>query len=154
MSIHGASLEHRVYVLRAVFTHAVIGFTLAYGYSRSVGWAGVLGAVVPDIDLLFSPAWQSPFVHRGLTHTPFLGGVVVAALLVTGRRRVALGVAIGFLSHLVLDSLTKSGVMWLYPLSVHHFAFDISVHSLGPTLVIWTVVLAVVAVRWRRSAVA
>jgi inner membrane protein len=151
MSIHAASFDHRVYILGAVVTHALVGFTLTSVYTRSNALAGVVGAVLPDVDLLFSPAWQFPFVHRGLTHTPMLAAFVVAPLVVGRRYRSALGVAVGYLSHLVVDSLTQSGIMWLYPVATTPFGVDARVHATRQTAVIWALVLAIWLRYWYRN---
>ncbi len=152
MSVHAASFDHRVYILGAVFTHALVGFTLAYVYTRSNSVAGVVGAVLADIDLLFSPAWQFPLVHRGVTHTPIFAVFVVGVPLIVGRRyRSALGVGIGYLSHLVIDSLTQSGIMWLYPVVTTPFAVDAHVHETGQTAIVWALVLAIWLLYWRRK---
>lgn len=144
MSVHAAGFEHRVYILSAVFTHVVVGFVLSSLYTRSNSIAGVVGAILPDIDLLFSPAWQFPLVHRGLTHTPLLGVTVVGVSLAIGKRySVALGVGIGYLSHLLIDSFTQSGVMWLYPFVTAHQMFDAHIHAPRQTALIWLLTLAI-----------
>ncbi|MGM0591289.1 MAG: metal-dependent hydrolase [Halobacteriota archaeon] len=151
MSVHAASLDHRLYVLLAVFTHGAIGFTLASVLTDDHPAAGVVGAVLPDVDLLFAPAWQFPLVHRGVTHTLLFGGFVVGvSLAVPPLRRVAPGVALGYLSHLVVDTLTSSGVMWLYPLLNTSYAVDASIHAVERTVAIWTALLAVLLFDRRR----
>lgn len=152
MSIHGAGLDHRAYVLFAVLTHAAIGYTLVSIATDSAPLAGVAGAVVPDIDLLFAPGWPFPFVHRGLTHTPLFAVVVVGAVVAwerygsepTGRspfegHRIGAAVTLGYGSHLVVDSLTASGVPWLYPLSTAGYGVVASIHAVEHGLVIWSV---------------
>lgn len=144
MSIHGAGLDHRMYVLLAVLTHAAVGFTLAAVLTDNHPVAGVVGAVLPDVDLLFAPAWEFPFVHRGLTHTPLFGALVVAGVLVAGPLRWAgPGAALGYLSHLLVDTLTASGVVWLYPLSTASYAVDASVHSVERGAVVWMLLVVV-----------
>lgn len=152
MSVHAAGLDHRLYVLLAVLTHAAVGYALAVVLTDGHPAAGVVGAVLHDVDLLFAPAWQYPFVHRGLTHAPLFGGFVVGVVLAVAPLRWAgPGVALGYLSHLVVDTLTPSGVPWLFPLSETGYAVDASVHAVERQPVVWLSVLAVLLIdRYRR----
>lgn len=172
MSIHGAGLDHRLYVLFAVLTHAAIGYAIVAWTTDGPPAAGLAGAVLPDVDLLFAPEWSFPLVHRGLTHTPLFGLAVVGAVAATAtlrERRVAerwsewrtaaptpgqLGgaVALGDGSHLVVDSLTASGVPWLYPASPNGYGVDLAVHAVEHGVAIWAVLLGLLLVRrWARS---
>lgn len=70
------------------------------------------------------------------------------AYVLTGERRTSVAVLLGGLSHLVLDSLTVSGIMWLYPFDTQSLGVGFGIHGLVPTLVLWSVsVLAVAAAR-------
>lgn len=160
VSVHAAPLDHRAYVLFAVLTHALVGYTLAAVVGRAPTGA-VVGAVVPDVDLLFAPAWSFPFVHRGLTHTPVFATAVVGAVVAWRRQSVvtlpsdrvgrlsAVAVGLGYGSHLVLDSLTASGVPWLYPVSTTGYGVDAGIHGIEYGVAIWVVAVAVLLVRRR-----
>lgn len=151
MSIHAAGLDHRLYVLLAVVTHAAIGFTLAAVLTKHRPAAGVVGAVLPDVDLLFDPAWGFPLVHRGLTHTPLFGGFVVGVVVAAPAvRRAGPGVAVGYLSHLLVDTFTQSGVAWLYPITETNYAVDASVHAVERAPVVWALLLGTLAVHRTR----
>jgi membrane-bound metal-dependent hydrolase YbcI (DUF457 family) len=94
--------------------HALFAFALCY-IGRLPVVTGTIAALLPDTDALFH--FSFPFVHRGVLHTPVTA--VVAGVLVfglTGRRASAYAMTGGWLSHLALDTLTPSGIMWLYPL--------------------------------------
>ena len=162
VSVHGAGLGHRAYVLFAVLTHAAIGYALVSVATDRSPRAGVAGAVLPDVDLLFAPGWAFPFVHRGLTHTPLFGAVVAG--LAWGYQRVGprtsslrrgwgpgVAVALGYGSHLVVDSFTARGVPWLYPLSSAGYGVDLRIHAVEHGLAIWGVLGAVWLVRRRRG---
>ena len=102
---------------------------------------GYLGALLPDIDhpgskigkALYPIAWvvNKLFGHRGATHSLlalFLTSVlfVLPSLMLTGfagfmYTQFAIGVSVGFLSHLILDMSTKSGVPLLYPFTRKSF---------------------------------
>ncbi|HLO77719.1 MAG TPA: metal-dependent hydrolase [Magnetospirillum sp.] len=87
--------------------------------------AAALGSLLPDIDHPQSWAGRklrpisvplSMLVgHRGVTHSAIavLGGL--AALLLMGMGWMAAPLVIGYLSHLVADGLTPSGVPLLWP---------------------------------------
>lgn len=163
VSIHGAGLDHRLYVLAAVLTHAVVGYTLVSLLDSAPPLAGLVGAILPDIDLLFAPAGSFPLVHRGLTHTPLCGAAVTGAIWLGAYSRVSkyslkipsgqavpTAIVVGYGSHLVLDSLTVSGVPWLYPLSVVQYGVDAEIHGFQASLLLW-VCCIVILVRRRRS---
>lgn len=80
---------------------------------------GALAAAFPDIDSYLFPTLVDSGVvsgavwaHRGMTHSLFVGVVVVLALSYFGPARAA---ALGFLSHVVLDFFT-GGVLLFAPL--------------------------------------
>lgn len=104
------------------------------------------GSVYPDIDLnssnlngeAMSMEWEGSLDHRGIVHTLInvLGIVAVftipalllrmfeldASWLIT----LGLSMAIGCIGpHMMLDSLTPKGVMWLYPFTVFRFRIPI-----------------------------
>lgn len=150
MAIHSAGPGHRLAVLVAVLTHGVVGYTLVSLWRGGQPGAGLLGGILPDIDLLFPAGWPFPFVHRGLLHTPVAGGFVVGAILVSTRRRTdSIAVAVGFLSHLAIDTLTASGVAWLYPVTTTSYAIDLEAHAAIPGVLIWAATLGVLLVRRR-----
>lgn len=150
MSIHGAGFDHRLYVLFAVLTHAMVGYVLVSVMPEPARFTGVVGAVLPDVDLLFAPAWSFPLVHRGLTHTPVFGAALVVAVGVwdshqSGRRasspyrqlRRPAAMTLGYGSHLVVDSFTASGVPWLYPVSTASYGLDLGIHGVEFSAILW-----------------
>ncbi|WP_394342403.1 metal-dependent hydrolase [Salinigranum rubrum] len=100
----------------------MIGYTIVSVMREPAPIVGVVGAIFPDIDLLFAPAWSFPLVHRGITHTPLCGAVVVVSIWSWRRSRphpsslslFSTAVTLGYGSHLIVDSFTASGVPWLY----------------------------------------
>lgn len=91
---------------------SVVGCVLMYaGYSYQMNWLIGFGLFV---------AWVPWLKHRGMTHTiwaiPIWGAIgwgLEKQLQVEG---IAIVSMLGYLSHLVADTLTPSGVKWLYPL--------------------------------------
>lgn len=135
--------EHAVYLLVAVTTHCVVGYALARAFTGAAG-AGMAGALAPDVDLLTSPQWPAPFVHRGIAHTPLFATLLIVVAYVLAGRRAAAATGLGVGSHLVLDSLTPAGIMWIYPVSTRHFGVSVGVHGLTPTLALWALAGALV----------
>ncbi len=94
-------------------------------YRRFIGW-GMLGAVAPDLDLLWSVFVDHKAYdhHSYFTHLPITW---LAAVLLTGlwaRRQHAIGIlalsfSLGGLMHMVLDTLV-GGIRWFAPFSDHY----------------------------------
>lgn len=125
------------------FTHMLFGLALAYLLDFPVVY-GMVGAVFPDIDILFQ--YGFPFTHRGVVHTPAaVLFVMVVLALVTNRRSVAYGFGIGYLSHLFLDTFTYTGIRWLYPVTTQYslelIAYDSMVANIGITVLSVAVML-------------
>ena len=77
----------------------------------------ICGAVLPDlIEHVVSRGNKSMFqrIHRGFLHWFGLYALILAAALVlplqSGERDLAVGAALGAISHLILDGLNPSGV--------------------------------------------
>lgn len=81
-------------------TH-VIGGYLAGVLVGVNPWLAAVGALVPDIDYPIRP------LHRKLLHNVWTAAL---AYFLAGP-----ALAVGVLSHLVLDSLTPMGVNWCWP---------------------------------------
>ncbi|MDY6771395.1 MAG: metal-dependent hydrolase [Candidatus Nanohaloarchaea archaeon] len=123
------------------FTHAVFGLALCRVLRVPVV-TGVVAAGMPDVDTLFSFGY--PFGHRGALHTPI--AAVFVGLLVfawTGRRSSGAAAFAGWMSHLFLDTLTPSGILWLFPVRAR-FSLDVALAaSLEANLAIMAVSFAV-----------
>lgn len=138
-------MNHDVYLLLAFLTHGVIGYALVRGLTDFPPLPGALGGVVPDVDLYLGPVLGLPVVHRGAVHTPAALAVLVGvALLLGAPRRVPAAFGVGFLSHLVVDTFTSAGIMWLYPASHARASLDVAVHGATGTVVLWLASLALV----------
>ncbi|MGO4106696.1 metal-dependent hydrolase [Paenibacillus sp. YAF4_2] len=90
----------------------------------SVGAALIYGGIAYNMSWLIGfgvfVAWAPWLKHRGLTHTVWAviawGAIALGLekqLELEGLMHVAVA---GYLSHLIADTLTPSGVKWLYPL--------------------------------------
>ena len=102
--------------------------------------ASAVGSLLPDIDhpgstiskKNLATKFTSEIVsgmtkHRGFTHTVLFAAIVAALPLliknIIGSIAVpiAIGLFVGIISHLFLDTLNPTGIMWLYPFSRKYF---------------------------------
>lgn len=110
-------------------------------YSAAVIVGSVVGSLIPDLDhpksvigKRFKPISKGiskAFGHRGITHSPM--ALVVYSMLMLKLTKTpkeyyellfqygAIGSAVGYLSHLVLDMLTVGGIPLFYPISKKRF---------------------------------
>ena len=82
----------------------------------------LLGSLMPDIDSgtsLIGKRFKLGslfFKHRGMVHSIiFMTGFSIAVFLVTKNIYYFLAFAMGYFSHLVMDSMTPTGIMFWWP---------------------------------------
>ena len=125
-------------------THLVFAFLVflivqsVFPASKIVLLVSILfGALIVDIDSKKSKAGRfigfrvlQFFVsHRGALHSIFTGFLL--ALIISFVNKIAsFGFFLGYMSHLILDSTTKSGAMLFWPLFHVRFRFIIKTGSL------------------------
>jgi membrane-bound metal-dependent hydrolase YbcI (DUF457 family) len=117
--------------IRNMLFQAHFFFALALAYILKLPLkTTVVGGIIPDIDTVFYVmGLPFPFVHRGFLHTPIVLGIILIGIyLATKRTDICAGFGVGFLSHLLLDTLTPTGIMWLYPLPTF-FTLDLAAYS-------------------------
>lgn len=118
-----------------VGTGTLIGWALAQRRPGSGATPLVVaGALLPDADTLISPFLdpQSGFAHRGFSHSLFGVAVLaplaaVVALRLSREKRYArlvVLIAIGMISHILLDLPTPMGVVLFYPFSRNFVHLD------------------------------
>lgn len=113
-------LTMRQGIIRNALVSLVGVYLVSVGLSREEVWLSGLGLFV---------IWAPWLKHRGMTHTIWiiplwwwLGLGLERELQIEG---LAITAALGYLSHLVADTLTPSGVKWLYPLVKKSFKLKI-----------------------------
>lgn len=149
-------------------THGLTGAILAqaglrqrYGYQATL--AATAGALIPDIDVFWSPAGSilALETHRGITHS-FVGAVglalavgLIVRLLGPEKRwtllsgLALLGIVVG---HLFLDLITSYGIQLFLPFSRSRPALDL-VFIIDPFLTLPLLAALVAGYAWRsRSA--
>lgn len=93
-----------------------------------------LGGLAPDLDNSTSQFWKKVpagsilgkivdplFAHRHISHS-ILGAIIFGLILkyiLNGTTVVWFAFMIGYISHLIMDTLTTEGVPWLFPLPFH-----------------------------------
>jgi len=138
--------ERAAFLAAAFATHAFIGYTLVRAFTTADPRLGALFGLLPDADFLFPAALEWPFVHRGISHSPFALLVVVAGALAVRDRTVGLAVAVAYGSHLLLDSLSPKGIQWLFPLRTT-WSPGLPIHTVIDTPLLWIGCVVLLAVR-------
>ncbi len=125
-----------------IVASSVLGLTL--GQTVIMVAVSGLGGLIPDIDHENSiitkktglAGWtiSRRFEHRGVLHTPIVY-IIINSILGMLFKNINASLLItdmfmGEISHLVLDSFNKIGIMWLWPISKKRFHI-LSVHSGG-----------------------
>ena len=129
----------------ALSTHALIGYVLG-SVVFDAPRAGVVGALAADADLVFPAAWEWPLVHRGPTHSLAAAALAVGvAFAATRDRSVTAAVGAGYLSQLLVDATTPTGIPALWPLSREIYHLPLNGHSGPETVATWIVCLGVLA---------
>lgn len=124
--------------MASFFSHPALPVALKIASSRPVSKSLFILCIIltcfPDIDVVafrFGIPYQSPWGHRGFTHS-FLFAFVLGFLcqfffrkLRESRQKVFLWTTAAVLSHSLMDALTNGGfgVAWLWPLSDERFFF-------------------------------
>jgi len=112
-----------------IHTHFILALALGYVLklpAKAIAIAGIL----PDADVAFTALGLGfPFVHRGFLHTPLiLGLTIICIYLLTKKPEICAAFGAGFLSHLFIDTLNPTGIMWLYPMPVF-FSLNLATYS-------------------------
>ena len=104
--------------------------------------SSLVGSLFPDIDepqsflgrkiKPVSRLIKAVLGHRGFIHTPLFCFLLVGFMAfflcntpiidVDISSKIICGFLIGFMSHLILDTITPKGIMWLFPLSRKYFS--------------------------------
>lgn len=113
-------------------------------------FVGVTAANV--IDSLFAPfPWliRKSFGHRGFTHAPLFAFLLLGAAIIT-ESELLFWFSIGYLSHLVGDAITVSGIPLYSPLRKERISFSpIRVGGLVEKLVATLLLLFVIIYGWK-----
>lgn len=128
---------------------AAIGVAAAAATGHSPGEAVIVGAAatvtakLPDVDRLVNKGPN----HRSLTHSLVIagGGVALLALIVSVGlgmigSAVVFGLAVGYVSHLLLDSMTAASIPLIWPGGPKFSLGSIATGKLGERVAVWGLV--------------
>jgi len=122
-------MEKATHILFGTF----LGFLLYYnGLRPEYAFLSAVASIIPDIDWMIDKTWVSKRsilrrawrgffggrgFHRTLLHNLWVLMALDASIFILAgcNYLLLIGFSIGFVSHLLLDSLTKTGVYWLWP---------------------------------------
>ena len=124
------------------YTHLVFAFLLALLVQSFVEHAAIFTLIVlfasllPDIDqkdarihryLPFTRWIQLIFRHRGIFHSLLIPSLLFLVASAFGYVEAGIAIALGYCSHLAMDSLTPHGVFYFYPLHQFHVKWFVKV---------------------------
>lgn len=96
-----------------------VGTIFSYFLNFDIGFILLCGfaAFLPDIDWRMQRSWHFGNVHRKLLHNVwFMCILAIVTYLLFWNLISVFGIMVGFMSHLLADSFTVTGVYWLYPI--------------------------------------
>lgn len=105
---------------------AIISYSYLFGVNVPFLISVALGSLFPDIDHPHSIMGRHNIFarfmkHRGFTHTiPAM--IIFSALLSVLFGEFTLGFMFGYATHLITDSMTPTGIMWLYPYNKRYYS--------------------------------
>lgn len=110
-----------------IIGHLPAGYLAAKAMARKIAspalfWGIVIGSVLPDIDMVWFLLIDSTVHHHHLiTHRPIVW-ISLLILAVALRSPALIGVALGAMLHMVLDT-TLGEIAWFWPLSEAYVTF-------------------------------
>jgi membrane-bound metal-dependent hydrolase YbcI (DUF457 family) len=132
-------MEKMTHLIMAFLVLIIFGFVLNFPiYMAVYAFAGVL---IPDIDI------KTRRYHRKLLHNLWTLIIILFAGFSLGilDRGDAVIFSIGFLSHLIGDSITHQGIMPLWPIKRPKFNGPIRTGGIGEYLV---VIILLIMIYW------
>ena len=131
-------------------THLFFAYALAE-ILRLPRLPAIIGGVIVDMDMVLQ--YGFPFMHRGIVHTPLIMIVSMMVLYIfTKNQDQAFSFGLGYLSHLFLDTLNPTGIMWLYPYPMY-FSLNLAQYNnlIANAGIIFASLLCIVFYRWKNE---
>lgn len=127
------------------YTHLVFALLLflllnqVFHFPMYLALFAFMGAMLPDMDLKVKK------LHRKIFHNIWFLMIVLFVLfeLAFIDQRVAIVFSIGFISHLIADSLTHMGIMPLWPIKKPHFNGPFKTGKMGEYLLLTIMILII-----------
>lgn len=144
MNIPDYSLAKLMWVFLAALIHAATGYLFVSYFTPYRPIYGFVGGLIPDFDVVFIPFdYGFPVVHRGFMHTPFFVGLVLCVIWVVGHEGMVHGFGVGMILHLVFDSLSGWGIMWLWPADLTYIHIPLGINRPQSLALITAVALTI-----------
>lgn len=111
-------------------THTAIAISFyfyLFGFNLFNMAAIIVGSLLPDIDTPYSLLGKYNILshamkHRGITHT-LIGMLIFALFVYVLFGNFVWGFVFGYILHLIFDTITPMGIMWLYPYNKKYYSF-------------------------------
>ena len=124
----------------ATIVHYVVPFAIVYWGTRYNPWHAFFAGGIMDFDVALADF--GIVAHRGPVHTPtFLLVLTALAIALRARHSVVFGIWVGGLTHLVVDTASGWGIMWLWPLSTEFYKVNLRLNSMK-----WLTLMVVVGI--------
>ena len=129
-------MQKVTHLIFAFFILILFGFFL--NFPIYVSFFAFVGVLIPDIDTKFKR------FHRKLFHNIWSLVICLFVLFILNiERTAAIVFSIGFLSHLIADSLTHRGIMPLWPIEKPKFNGPVKTGGFGEYLIILVLILMI-----------
>lgn len=101
-------------------THRIFGSLVSIPFlTTPIGLIGLIGSIAPDWDIKLGQRFHRTFTHSLL----FLG--FTSLILYSINKEIGFIWFLSYMSHLILDSFTESGVMLFYPIRKKSYGFKV-----------------------------
>jgi inner membrane protein len=130
-------MQKVTHIIFAFFIIIIFGFVLNFPVYMSL--FAFVGVLIPDIDTRFKR------FHRKIFHNVWFLVILlfVISRLTLFNRLAAIVFSIGFLSHLIADSLTHRGIMPFWPLKKPKFNGPVKTGGFGEYLIILVMLIMI-----------
>ena len=130
-------MKKYTHLIFALLLFLLFNFILKFPLYLSV--FAFIGAMIPDFDLKFGK------YHRKIFHNLFFLLIVIFIGFYSNliNQTIAIIISIGFVSHLIMDSLTPSGIMYFWPIEKPKIKGPIKTGSLNEYLVMIILLLII-----------
>lgn len=135
------------------YTHLTFALLLGLYFMPEKVLLVLLGSMIPDIDnthskinrkLRFTRIFSYLFKHRGFCHSIWFG-IGLFMFLSYFLPNYSLPILFGYISHLIIDSLTKQGINYLYPVARFQIRGFIETGMGGEKLVLIFLIICIVS---------
>ena len=131
-------MEKMTHITLAFLVLLLFGFVLNFPIYMAI--FAFIGVLIPDLDT------KPRRLHRKLFHNVWMLIIFLFLGFVSGvlfNREVAIIFSIGFLSHLIGDSLTHKGIMPLWPIKKPKFNGPIKTGGIGEYLIVLVLLIMI-----------